>query len=349
MSNVSLTEAIKRKTNRLTNHLTTVPVLTLMPHSRCNARCIMCDIWKANHEERTLTAAELNPHLQSIRRMNVQRIVLSGGEPLLHPNLWTLCSEVTRLTNAKITLLSTGLTLSKHAVEVSKHIDNVIISLDGDEERHNSIRQIPNAFAKIKKGIVALREHNPNYPVYGRSVIQKSNFRELRKTVAAARELGLNNISFLPVDVSNDAFNHPALLPVEQSSSLVLNSAESVEFRDLVEEFITSNQMDFSEKFIAESPQKFRRIAQFFLAHHNKANFPTPDCNAPWVSAVVESNGDVMPCFFHKPFGNIKSDSLNTILNSKAAVQFRKNLDVSTDKTCQRCVCTLRLGARSTI
>jgi sulfatase maturation enzyme AslB (radical SAM superfamily) len=66
-----------------------------------------------------------------------------------------------------------------------------------------------------------------------------------------------------------------------------------------------------------------------------------PRCNAPWVSAVIEANGDIRPCFFHPAIGNIHDGPLTCILNAPTAVGFRKNLDVETNPICRQCVCSL--------
>src|SRR6185312_9975980 len=65
------------------------------------------------------------------------------------------------------------------------------------------------------------------------------------------------------------------------------------------------------------------------------------NCNAPWVSAVVEADGTVRPCFFHRPVGAVNGLRLEQVLNGPEAVQFRRNLDVATNSVCQRCVCSL--------
>jgi Fe-coproporphyrin III synthase len=70
-------------------------------------------------------------------------------------------------------------------------------------------------------------------------------------------------------------------------------------------------------------------------------------CNAPWVSTVIEADGEVKPCFFHARLGNIYEQPLETILNSPTAVEFRRKLDVNQDPTCRACVCTLQLGRRT--
>jgi len=52
----------------------------------------------------------------------------------------------------------------------------------------------------------------------------------------------------------------------------------------------------------------------------------------------------VRPCFFHDGLGNIHQQSLTEILNSKEAINFRKSLDMATNPTCIKCVCSLNLS-----
>ena len=68
----------------------------------------------------------------------------------------------------------------------------------------------------------------------------------------------------------------------------------------------------------------------------------SPVCNAPWVSAVMEADGTVRPCFFHKPIGRVDSaTTLFDVVNGPEAIAFRAALDVATNPVCQRCVCSL--------
>jgi len=103
----------------------------------------------------------------------------------------------------------------------------------------------------------------------------------------------------------------------------------------------------FRSGFIRETPEKLRRIGLHFRAQLGEVAPEAPRCNAPWVSAVIESDGAVRPCFFHAPLGNIHSASLSDVLNGDAAVRFRTHLDISKNPTCQRCVCSLFLEAGS--
>src|ERR1700704_6611749 len=117
MGPVSPLETLRRQQTRSTHRIHSLPMLVLMPHSRCNCRCVMCDIWQANAEMRELTREDIERQLGAMRSLHVQRVVLSGGEALMHQNLWTLC-ELLRELDIRITLLSTGLLLKVFAADV---------------------------------------------------------------------------------------------------------------------------------------------------------------------------------------------------------------------------------------
>jgi MoaA/NifB/PqqE/SkfB family radical SAM enzyme len=346
VTTVSAAEAVRRQITRSSHRMLSLPIVVLMPHSGCNCRCVMCDIWKANQERRLLTREDLAAQLASLRQLHVQRVVLSGGEALMHPNLWQLC-ELLKELPVRITLLSTGLLLGIHAENVARWCDEVIVSLDGSQPVHDAIRRVPRAYERLATALTTLRTASPTMPVSARCVIQRANFRDLPNIVEAARDLGLDRISFLAADVSSTAFNRPTPWGDERSSEVALSPEEASELHHLVETLIERHADDFASGFIAESPEKLRRLPRYFSALHGQAAFPTPSCNAPWVSTVVEADGTVRPCFFHAPLGSIREQSLASILNGPAAIAFRRGLDVEQDPICRTCVCSLSLGRRA--
>jgi MoaA/NifB/PqqE/SkfB family radical SAM enzyme len=341
-------DIVKRQLTLSTHRIHTLPVLVLMAHSRCNCRCVMCDIWKANRNGSELSRADLEPHVEELRKLNVQWVVLSGGEALMHSNLWTLC-EMIREIPARITLLSTGLLLKHHAENVVRWCDEVIVSVDGSREIHDEVRRIPRAFDRLAEGVQTLKATRPGYPVSARCVLQRRNFADLPNIIDAVKEVGLDGISFLSVDVSSTAFNRPQPWGDERISDVALSPNEVREFDRVVEETIVTHAADFASGFVAESPDKLRRLPRYFAALNGQGDFPTTICNAPWVSSVIETDGAVRPCYFHNALGNIHEQPLEQILNSDAAIAFRRNLDVTTDPICRKCVCTLHLGVRSPV
>lgn len=313
-----------------------------MPHSSCNCRCVMCDIWKANSEKRELSINELTRHVHAFKKLGVREIVFSGGEALMHTNLWSLC-QLLRAQGIKLTLLTTGLLLERNAQHVVENLDSIIISIDGSSKVHDQIRNIPNGYEKISRGIQAIRKINSRYKISARCVIQRHNFSDFVNTVKAVKKLGIDQISFLPADISTQAFNHVAL-GEDRIHEIALSKTEVHELEQILVNSFESLAPEYNAKFITESPSKMMRIVQYYRAINGEGDFPGAICNAPWVSAVVESNGDVLPCFFHKPYGNIYDQGFESIVNSKNAIAFRKNLDFDTDTICRKCVCSLKLG-----
>jgi len=318
-----------------------LPVLVILPHSRCNCRCVMCDIWRIR-QIREVTVHDLEPHLASLRRLKVRWVVFSGGEPLMHSDLPAL-SRLFRDEGIRTTLLTAGLTLERHAARVAAELDDVIISIDGPREIHDDIRGVPDAYGRLERGIRALREQRASMPVHGRCTVQKSNFRHLRATVRAAHELKLDSVSLLAADMGPEAFNHSVSWAGGAMTTVALKTTEIDELVNEIEALMNECQEDIRTNFLRENPEKLRRIALHFRAHLGQIPHVAPRCNAPWVSAVIEPDGAVRPCFFHRSFGNIRNGTLVDIVNSSAAIQFRRHLDISRDAICQRCVCSLFL------
>jgi len=339
---------IRRHRRGLPARLQALPVLVLFPHSRCNCRCVMCDIWRANRDQRELSVAELQPHLDGLRRLGVRWVVLSGGEPLMHSNLWRLCELLVAL-DVQVSLLSTGLLLERHASEIVRWCDEVIVSLDGPREIHDRIRRVPSAFDRLATGVAALRAAAPGFPVSGRCVLQKINFRALPEIIRTARDIGLDRISFLAADTSSTAFNRPAGWDESRVAGVALSREEVAEFKQVVAATTREFSGEFDRGSVAESPSRLRALVRYFAALNGDADFPANRCNAPWVSAVVEADGTVRPCFFHRAYGSLHRAPLDEVLNSDAAVGFRRGLDVAADPICRRCVCTLWLEPKRPI
>lgn len=335
----------KRYRTLQTHTITTLPIVILMPHSACNCRCVMCDIWKDNKNLKQLTAGDITGLLVALHKFETRQVVLSGGEALLNPNFFTLC-EILKKAGVKITLLSTGLSLRRYADRLMETVDEIIVSLDGPETVHDAIRNIPGAFHKLREGVEYITAVHPGYRVTARSVIHRLNFRYWAALIDSARDMGIDHVSFLPADVTSQAFNRQQVWDNDRQHEVLLQQEELGDLHNIIEQLITNYRDLFEQRFIAESPEKIRKIHTYYAAHYGLNPFPYKKCNAPWVSTVIEADGTVRPCFFHNAIGNIREHDLETILNSAEAIGFRKGLDMDKDSTCVKCVCSLNLPPR---
>jgi MoaA/NifB/PqqE/SkfB family radical SAM enzyme len=302
----------------------------------------MCDIWKDNKNLKQLTENDIRGLLAALKKFGTREVLMSGGEALLNPNFFSFC-EILRQQNIKVSLLSTGLSLKRNVDQILTWVDNIIVSLDGNEEVHDHIRNIPHAFQKLKEGVQVIKGVDPKFKITARTVIHKLNFRVWSSIIDSAKEMGLDQISFLPADVSSHAFNREVLWNEDRQHEILVDENELDELSTILDWIVENYKQDFESRFIAESPAKFRKIYDYYAAFYNLNPFPYKKCNAPWVSTVIEADGTVRPCFFHKPMGNIRNNSLEEILNSKESIRFRRDLNMDTNSTCVKCVCYLNL------
>jgi MoaA/NifB/PqqE/SkfB family radical SAM enzyme len=303
----------------------------------------MCDIWR-NTTKEEIGADEVAQWLPEWRRLGVRRVVMSGGEPLMHSRFWDLL-DLLREAGIGITLLSTGILLRRHAEKVVEYCDDVVVSLDGPRPVHDRIRNLPAAFDKLADGVRAVKGANKAVRVSGRCTVQRMNYRSLRETVAAAHAMGLDAVSFLAADVSTDAFNRPQGWEPHRVDEVALQPEDLPQLMDELNALQQECAQDFEEHYIVESAAKLtRRIYQYFAALVGEADFAPIECNAPWVSTVIEADGTVRPCYFQQPLGNIRdAASLDDVLNSPSALAWRRGLDMTRDEICRKCVCSLAL------
>jgi len=322
------------------NRTFVLPLVIFYPTSRCNSRCASCDWWRHDGSS-DLTLDEIERLARALPALGTAMVVFSGGEPLLRPDVFEAAS-LFRRQGLTLQLLTSGVLLERRADDVAREFSRVCISLDATtEDLYQRVRGIA-ALGIVSRGVARLRQVAPGLPLTARATLHRANFRELPHLIRHAQALGLDGISFLAADVSSRAFGRDARVDL---SSLVLDHDEVSEFETVVEEAVASCREAFATGFVAESPDKLRRLPRYYAALAGEGPFPAVRCDAPWVSVVVEANGDVRPCFFHEPVGTVRRTPLDRIVSAPLCA-FRSTLDVSRDPVCRRCVCSLKTGWR---
>ena len=320
------------------NRTWSLPIAVVYPTGRCNSRCVSCSWWETTGEHE-MSVKEFTDVASALRAMGTRLAVFSGGEPLLRDDVWAI-ARAFRHRGIVLHLLTSGLALKRDASKVIRYFSRVIVSLDGaSPEQYRAIRGV-DGFAAVTAGVAELRSKSRSTHVTARATIHRANFRNLTGLVDAARSIGVEQISFLAADLGSAAFGPRRY---DTLSGLPLTSDEVREFRQVVEQCIIERATDFRNGFIAESPERLRRLPQYYAAHLGEGAFPANRCNAPAVSVVIEADGGVRPCFFHEPVGNLRRDSLQQIV-SRDLTAFRAAWKPESDSICERCVCTLNLG-----
>jgi MoaA/NifB/PqqE/SkfB family radical SAM enzyme len=281
--------------------------------------------------------------LPSFAQLHTQIVLLSGGEPLLNPE-WATIAETLRRNGIKVWLLTSGLALAKHARRAAELFDTITVSLDGaDPETYAAIRGL-NAFHKVCEGIRAAADQGSRPGI--RVTLQRGNFRQLPAFVDLAKNLGARQVSFLAVDVANP---HAFGRTDDYVSDMALRPEDLSQLERILDSLEQDHGEDFRSGFIAESPQKLRRILQYFAAIRGFGPYPKVRCNAPEFSTVIGATGRVQPCFFISgPLDARVSETgaklggdLAGVVKSSGMSALRTAIRTGARLECKTCVCSM--------
>ena len=314
--------------------LRSVPLVTLHLTERCNSRCVSCDWWRHGRED--ITPEAVSRWLPSLRELGTRTVLVSGGEPLIHPG-WEQICRLLREQGLHLWLLTAGLALAKHAVRAVELFQSITVSLDGTDRRMYAAIRGLDAFDKVCEGIKAVTSAGAALSV--RVTVQRSNYHALPEFVVLARELGAQQISFLAADVRNaHAFGRENGF----NTDIALQASDLAAFGETLQRMEREHAGHFRCGFIAESPAKLRRLLDYYRALCGLGPFPPVRCNAPEFSAVIEATGRVNPCFFIAGAADAKvQDDLVPVLNTEAMMALRGAIREGRRPECVTCVCSM--------
>lgn len=155
---------------------------------RCNLTCKHCYTVSADVDfEGELTNAEAHAVLNDLHQFGVPVVILSGGEPLMRPDIFELSHRAKEL--GLYTGLSTNGTLitEDNIDEIARvNYDYVGISIDGLEETHDRIRQRQGAFRESMHAVQLCKERGIKVGL--RFTLTQENYEQLHDILALMDE-----------------------------------------------------------------------------------------------------------------------------------------------------------------
>ncbi|MBQ9095411.1 MAG: radical SAM protein, partial [Akkermansia sp.] len=126
----------------------------------CNLRCVHC--YADSHAQKypgELTLEQCHDVIDNLADYQVNALLLSGGEPLLHPHLPELLEHATER-GLKVTISTNGTRITPEYAAMFKRLGvaYVGISLDGIGPVHDSFRGVEGAFDGAIRGFKRCEE-----------------------------------------------------------------------------------------------------------------------------------------------------------------------------------------------
>jgi MoaA/NifB/PqqE/SkfB family radical SAM enzyme len=203
-------------------------IVTYYVTTWCNLNCTYCEDFGARRNAQNLPplALEDSLHILKVIRSATDQVILTGGEPLLHPQIDELVARAHNELKLKLTMLTNAALLHEHE-DVLPHIRRLVISLDSTDTAFWStvIQAKPNTASRILENIThyAALQQKHGYRMIINCVISPETLSGVPDVLNFCKQHNLL-VSFSPQAVMN--WPNYDLLVSPEYKSLVANLIE---------------------------------------------------------------------------------------------------------------------------
>ncbi|MBX7185002.1 MAG: radical SAM protein [Vicinamibacteria bacterium] len=273
-------------------------LLVMHVSTRCDQTCAHCSIWKPGGRFRAALGREDRLALiAEAKALGARSVLFTGGEPLLCDHIEALARGARGL-GLSVQIATNGLGLRTASAWLDA-VDEVYVSVEGPPAVHDATRG-SSMFSRLRESVASVLSLARRPRLVGRSVVSSRNAALLEDTVAAARSLGLDGISFLPADSASGAFGG------DPSARSFLRPDEAG-IHAMLEAVSRLDEKGELGGFVVEDARKLAWMAADLLAGADPRR--APPCNAPEWSSVVEADGGLRPCFFQATVATVGGEN----------------------------------------
>lgn len=276
--------------------------------NRCNLRCKHCYNDSGPKRDDELTFEEIKKLIDTFADIGVLNMVLSGGEPLLHPRIFDII-EYIRSKPMSCIMFTNGTLITKEIVNRFKELSvlSVAMSLDGaTPETNDSFRGVPKSFEKTVRAIEMLKE--AGIAVRINVCLHKGILDEFGDLLNLFREWNITDYGVQPASYTGRP----------QEPDFVITPEEYKKVLNQLKEYESAEGATINLPYV---PQQI-------------------NCGTGMNSLTIRSNGGITLC---SPFpdeislGNIRKDSITEIWNNSELLNKIRGIDASESEMCRGC------------
>lgn len=274
----------------------------------CNIRCIHCYRDAGTRRQDELNTEQGKNLLSGMARAGFKIVILSGGEPLMRPDIYELIAFA-RSIGLRPVLGTNGILIEPDIAWRLKEagLATAGISLDSrSQEKHDWFRQSKGAWEKTMAGMAACREAGLPFQIH--------------TTVLNWNEAEITDITDLAVELGAVAHHIFFLVPTGRGKDIEDTSLHTAQYENLLNR-ILDKRLEVPIEIKPTCAPQFMRLAK-------QRGIPmrySRGCLAGTHYCVVLPNGDVQPCpYLPINVGNVKETDFSTLWQeSELFNQFR--------------------------
>ena len=299
---------------------------------RCNSRCQACQYWSIGKED--VDVKDVLAVVDRLQPLGLKNIMLTGGEPFLHPEFGLLLAELARK-SFSVHVVTNGLFIAAAPDEVVEAVSTWTISLDAVERlQYREIRGI-DGYDYVMRGI--LRLVTQGCKVRLTCLIQHRNACEVANVVQWSLDHGVTGINLMVPDfrgifgpIGQQGKYKPGFLPTVEDI-LYLKQSSWPQIQEMTADY--PHFLNFSRKDL--------ELVITYLDSLARGQIPAVSrilpCSVPLTSMMLDARGSHSFCFYIPE--RLKGSFVNP--NSLAVQRLRRKLTtVGTvfENTCGRCL-----------
>jgi len=283
-------------------------MLTYIVTFRCNARCVMCDSWRKDGEDE-LTLTEIDRIFAQLPHMHAVR--LTGGEPFVRKDFAEIAALAEHHLQPALLHVTTNGFLTERIVGFCEARDRrvplqILVSLDGEGEKHDQIRGRADAWKQAFGTVQALAARQEELGLrlaVNQTILDAEGMRHYAKLRDRLRPLGVRNQVVIAYEAS-------ATYHLTREID-VAPRAPSSSFTELAKDELGA-LFDEIERDLEDQPLPERIAKRYYLDGIRGRLLrgeaaPNPPCVALGAHMRLFPNGDVPTCQFNtKRVGNLR-------------------------------------------
>ncbi len=264
----------------------------------CNWNCKYC--YAVINKKNKLSLAEWKKAIRELEEMSILVLTLTGGEPLLHPDFFSIASYA-RERGFAIKIFTNGSLLNNDNINkfVALQPLRVDLSIHGaDEKTHDSFTGVKGSFKGLMESIELLQNHN--IAILLKCAVTRLNENQLFDIKNLAIKLGINVAFDTVVQAANDGDN------------TTLDYAVSKDFR----EKYWSEEYDFITEGGGRVTTDWSKVKNV--------------CGAGKKSITIDPYGNILPCSqWRRILGSIRKETLKEIMDNSP--ELKKVLNITAE------------------
>lgn len=278
--------------------------------TRCSCKCPYC--YYVGGINQDLTTVEILSVYEQAKDLGYLAALITGGEPFTRKDLPDLLRYIHDLDFA-IHLMTNGNHLKEQWDSVKNYVHTLLIGVDIADDELDQIRRHKDSFQTIVLGIEHVRSLSPKLPILINAPLWKQNESQVFDLALFAKDMNAM-INYYPIDAFRQYKNN------EKDSRESL----AIPYEKLSEHFkqIHSLKKEGYPVFNSDS------YINFYIKKK-----PPFTCHFQQVFTQIMANGDVVDCSsWGDPFGNVRTNTLEKIINTRQAYRARKR-----SQSCNAC------------